>query len=477
MNKTILKLSLAAFLTSNLFAYTDFDTFGDKSITKSNSTNIAFKYYQTGISDTMLVLKDELKKSSLYHSSFDVKDKFIVYIDVSKKSLEEIIFFRAVSQKTNLLESYLVNSKNKNNKFVLFGIYDNEIDANFALGKINEYNIPAEKKFITNQTFTYDDLILQRIDEGLGNYSKKIPVKLMVVKEKVYIDSKNNEYSTKNIVDNDLNKSKENIIDSNSKKEISKTKNTKKDKKVIDIKKNNEKNCLIRTIYNIRSYGLFNNKSLKFKYKGKIYSKGDSFTDDISKCSYTITDIYTKHPANLVIQFNDYVNDKLVARLQTLQDNFVSLSDLFYDFEKDLKNDNLIIENKESQTSNIKTNTVADNKQQEITKDANIVSDNKQQDVAKKDVKDIQEARTLQNTQTISINSNKKICNFDALSGIRTYLVKENDKYVKKPVITYYQGKQLEVNFYPQEDDTVIISSPNSSEMKITKKDFEKNCK
>lgn len=453
------KILLSSLVCASIFAYTDYDTFGDRVKTNVNANNVAFKYYRTGIDDASLVFQDEIKKASLYDSEFpDLINKYVVLININDKSINEVIFFRAVALKTNILDSFVV--RNGKDKYVLFGAYDNEIDANFALEKVKSFNIPAEKTYLNNATFHYDKLILNHIDKNLNYHKKLVPLKLVVIKTREFIDGK----VVETIVEE-----KPATPQKVQKAKAQKKPLTKEEKELIS-----KKHCLADTIYMIRSYGLFNNKTLQFKFNNRIYSKGDVFTNEKSKCSFTITDVFTKSKTNLVIQFDDFADSKLIARLQTLQDGFVPLSSLFYNFEEDIKNDKTVEEQAQVVAKVTQTTEESINKNlSDMSKQTQQKESNQPNTIEQPLVQEITNVdKTEENKASVG---NKKICNFDPIVGIRTQLVLEGDKYVKKPVLKYYQGKQVEINAHIK-NDNVLITTPNAAEMLISKKDFEKNC-
>lgn len=474
ITQKVLKIScvLALSLTP-AFAFKQYDTFEGQNIKQNNTdtTYVAgsYRYYSKGIEDTILVYKNEVIKAHLYETmTLNTQNRYLVYINIDKTPINDVIFFKAAALKTNMLDAVVIKNLRNNQKFMLFGIFDNEIDANFALSKISQYNIPAKKIFNIKDNFEYDKMLLNILDENMKTYFEKhFPVKVFVVEKKKIVkgndlcelDSKgkiiinNNNailpggvkvkkmpnITIKKATGASNNKSKNNKNNKNSKN----TKNDNKNKKQTPEKTAEQKakelreKCLNKTIADLRSYALFNLNTLQFKYQKQTYSKGDMLASSNPECEpFKITDIYKVSDKKMAIQFDDFKNKKMVATLKYLSSDFIPIGNLFYDPAKDKE--------KTFVTPESRTQANID-KKAEVKKETNH-------------------------------NITTKNCNFNPINGIRTQLVaNSNGQYDKKPVYKFYQGKTLPVTFY-KSGENYIISNQSGQKMLISGIDFEENC-
>ena len=209
---------------------------------------------------------------------------------------------------------------------------------------------------------------------------------------------------------------------------------------------------------------MFNLETLQFKHNNIIYDKGVQFSFD--GCDFNITDI-SKNNQNILIEFNNLKKQKLIAKVDYPSGvrGFFPIEKLFYNPEYELeversKRENQYLAQKNNEIRAKETKT-QDNKntQEEETKPTS------------EEYKEESQKQAVSDTLTES-----KVCSFVPLKGIRTqFIAKKDGTYKKEPIYSFYQGKNLKVDYY-YNADKVILSAIGGQQMAVDRHSFERYC-
>lgn len=504
INKIILLANLAFLSVNAQYLDTDlyyYDNFGNKFLKDEAQKNIKIEgsfdtynnrygnysynlqpstlsgtadYYTEGIKNVREAIDEEINNMTLTNSIIpNLYGKTIILIQIDNLSFEDIIFYKSIAKEIGI-DKQSVAKNNKNNKnYLIFGSYTDEKKADETLQALKYIKINAEKIKNNQNEYLYSDFLTSKINK---DFNKKgtthIPVKVVVIEKTKYLGEETAKISQKSETKNQISHKKDNVKQKSKNITNSNLKN-KEDKEEIkkekaeyekEIKEKKIKDCLNKVINEIKYYGLFNLETLQFKHNNIIYDKGVQFSFD--GCDFNITDI-SKNNQNILIEFNNLKKQKLIAKVDYPSGvrGFFPIEKLFYNPEYELEverskreNQYLAQKNNDMKFKEAKTQDNKSKQEEEIKPTS-------------EEYKEESQKQAVSNTLTES-----KVCSFVPLKGIRTqFIAKKDGTYKKEPIYSFYQGKNLKVDYY-YNADKVVLSAMGGQQMVVDRHFFERYC-
>ena len=261
--------------------------------------------YQQAIYDTYLQLQDFIAEGVDTYKIKSYDGKIIVGISIDNLPINQIIFYSVIGSR-NSFNVRTVYDQHTKRGYLVFGAYNREADANYAIQQLKMLNINAVK--IYNGDWFNNPVVVNSIVEQLKNTAlANFPIKVIKIKEiyykekPVYIPLKPKTKVIKLPLNVQIKKCKMLLYKNN----------------ILQSEKARIKE-LITLIGHLRreAIPIADNSIIGFKWKGKIYKKGDvidGFKITNTRIAYYI--YKCKKYEKIIIKFDDYNNYHLIFRV------------------------------------------------------------------------------------------------------------------------------------------------------------------
>jgi len=261
--------------------------------------------YQQAIYDTYLQLQNFIIEGVDVYQIKSYDGKIIVGIPIDNLPINKIIFYSVIGNR-NSFNVRTVYDQHTKRGYLVFGAYSREADADYAIQQLKSLNINAVKIYNGNwfnNPVVVNSIVQQLKNSALANFPVKVvKIKEIYYKEKpIYIPFKPKTQVVKLPLNVQIKKCKMLLYKNN----------------ILQSEKARIKK-LITLIGHIKreAIPIADDSMIGFKWKGKIYKKGDMI--DGFKITNTRVDYYIykcKKYKKIIIKFDNYDDYHLIFRV------------------------------------------------------------------------------------------------------------------------------------------------------------------
>jgi hypothetical protein len=155
---------------------------------KTKKNSLVKEAYKQGIYDAIMQLSKDTKGSIIAQKVKGVENKYLVMTPIDSNTFIDIVYFETIASKLSLHDYGTVRS-GEGRQFILYGSYQRLPDAQYIKRQLKEYGIgTVEIRQNISEVFYKYPVVADEIMEQVKSQIKDTPVKVMIVKEKVYLE-------------------------------------------------------------------------------------------------------------------------------------------------------------------------------------------------------------------------------------------------------------------------------------------------